>query len=81
MKKILYYSATFIIFKDRVEVKNANRPHLTGNLIPGNFEPYLKNPHLAKFYVQMPSAEDLDTPINNFYKYLKTYADTTHEFN
>jgi len=43
------HPATFIIYKDKVEVKNANKPHLMGKLIPGNFEPYPKNPNLAKF--------------------------------
>ena len=73
--------ATFIIYTDRVETKNANKPHLLGKLIPGNFEPYPKNPNLAKFFVQMARAEDLGTAISNVYKYLKLYSNTAPEFN
>ena len=49
--------------------------------MPGKFEPYSKNPNLAKFFVQMARAEDLGTGINNVYTYLKLYAGTSPEFN
>ena len=68
--------STFIIYKNKVVVKNANRARLHGVLIPGKFEPFSKNPSIAKFFVQMAFAEDLGTGINNVYRFLKPYADT-----
>jgi ATP-dependent DNA helicase RecG len=50
------HPATFIIYADRVETRNANKPHLFGNLQPGNFEPFPKNPNIAKFFVQLARA-------------------------
>lgn len=74
------HPATFIIYGDKVETRNANKPHLFGNLEPGNFEPFPKNPYIAKFFVQMARAEDLGTGISNVFRYLKPYAGTVPVF-
>ena len=68
------HPATLIIFGDRVETRNANKPHLIGKLEPGKFEPFPKNPNIAKFFVQMARAEDLGTGIGNVFRYLKPYS-------
>lgn len=72
--------ATLVIYKNKVVVKNANRARLHGMLIPGEFEPFSKNPAIAKFFVQMAFAEDLGTGINNVYRFLKPYAGTKPVF-
>ncbi len=72
--------ATLVIYKDTVVIKNPNRPRLHGFLIPGHFEPFPKNPTIAKFFVQMAFAEDLGTGINNVYHFLKHYAGTQPVF-
>src|SRR5659263_30689 len=54
--------------------RNANKPHYYGNLLPGYFEPFPKNPNLANFFVQLARAETLGTGIRNVYKYSKAYS-------
>ena len=66
--------ATFIIYANSVEVKNANKPHYFGKLIPGRFEAFPKNPILAKLFTQMGRAEELGTGIRKVYKYLHAYT-------
>jgi len=66
--------SSLIIYNDRVETKNANKPHYYGNLLPGQFEPFPKNPNLANFFVQLARAETLGTGIRNVYKYSKAYS-------
>ena len=46
------YPSTFIIYKHKVETKNANRPHLYGQLLPETFVPFPKNPHIAQIFTQ-----------------------------
>ena len=65
--------SSLIIYNDRVETKNANKPHYYGNLLPGQFEPFPKNPNLANFFVQLARAEKLGTGIR-VYKYSKAYS-------
>jgi len=68
--------SSFVIYNDRVEAKNANKPHYYGHLLPGQFEPFPKNPNIANFFVQMAHAENLGTGIRNVYRYAKAYAGT-----
>ena len=68
------YPATLIIYKDRVETKNANKPHTFGPLYPGKFEPFPKNPNMAKFFAQIGRAEELGTGIRRVFHYIKAYS-------
>ena len=68
------FPSTFIIYNDRVETKNANRPHLHQILKPGNFEPYPKNPHIAQIFTQMGRSEELGTGVNNVFRYSQNYS-------
>ncbi|MDR2621467.1 MAG: transcriptional regulator, partial [Dysgonamonadaceae bacterium] len=68
------YPSTFIIYKNRVETKNANKPHLWGVLTPDNFEPFPKNPHIAQIFTQMGRSEELGTGIRNVFKYTHLYS-------
>ena len=54
--------------------KNTNKPHLYGSITPDNYESYPKNPHLAKFFVQIGRAEELGTGIKKIFKYSKLYS-------
>ena len=68
-------SSTFIIYKDRVEVTNANNPHGScGLLLPDNFAPFPKNPLIAKFFIQLGRVDELGSGILNVYHYLKDYS-------
>ena len=66
--------ATFEILADNCIIKNANKPHLFGAIEPNNYESYPKNPHIAKFFVQMARAEELGTGIRNVFKYSQLYS-------
>lgn len=59
-----------------MECKNANKPHTWGELKPGNFEPFPKNPHIARIFTQMGRSEELGTGIQNVFRYNKIYSDT-----
>ena len=67
-------SATVEIKADSSIFKNANKPHLHGILEPANYESFPKNPHLAKFFVQIGRAEELGTGIRKIFKYSKLYS-------
>ncbi|MHC1777007.1 MAG: RNA-binding domain-containing protein [Lentimicrobium sp.] len=68
------YPSTFVIYKDSLEVKNANKPHSYGQLLPSAFEPFPKNPHIAQIFTQIGRSEELGTGIRKVYKYAKAYA-------
>jgi len=68
------FPSTFIIYADRLEVKNANRPHSYGQLLPTDFEPFPKNPHIAQIFTQIGRSEELGTGIRKVYKYAKAYS-------
>ena len=68
------YPSTFIIYKHKVETRNANRPHLYGQLLPETFVPFPKNPHIAQIFTQMGRSEELGTGLRNVYKYSKAYS-------
>lgn len=68
------HSATFTIFKDRVEILNANNPNGSGPILINNFIPFPKNPIISKFFVQIGRFEELGSGIINVNKYLKHYS-------
>ena len=68
------FPSTFIIYNDRLEIKNANKPHVYGQLIPSELEPFPKNPHIAQIFTQMGRSEELGTGIRKVYKYSKLYS-------
>jgi ATP-dependent DNA helicase RecG len=69
------FPSTFIIYSDNLEIKNANKPHNYGKLLPSKFEPFPKNPHIAQMFTQMGRTEELGTGIPKVYKYSKAYSD------
>lgn len=65
---------TFTIFADRVETRNANNPHGEGTINPTNFQPFPKNPLLAKFFIQLGRVDELGSGIMNVNKLLSYYT-------
>ena len=65
--------ARFIIFADRVEVDNANKPIGHGPINPERFSPFPKNPTIARFFVQLGRVEELGSGVRNVTRYLKSY--------
>ncbi len=72
------YPSTFIIYSNRVETKNANKPIFIGQLLPGKFEPFPKNPNIAQIFTQMGRSEELGTGVKNVFKYSKAYSGSDH---
>jgi ATP-dependent DNA helicase RecG len=68
------YPSTFVIYANKVEAKNANKPHLYGQLLPNNFVPFPKNPHIAQIFTQIGRSEELGTGVRNVFKYSKAYS-------
>ncbi|GAA4308260.1 RNA-binding domain-containing protein [Nibribacter koreensis] len=66
--------ARFIIYPDRVETDNANKPYGFGAINPENFSPYPKNPTIARFFVQLGLVEELGSGIRNVTKLLEHYS-------
>lgn len=68
------YPATFIIYKDRVEIKNANVCHGRGAIDINTFTPFSKNPAISKFFIQLGRCEELGSGVVNITRYLKQYS-------
>jgi ATP-dependent DNA helicase RecG len=66
--------ARFVIFKDRVEIDNANKPNGHGPINPEKFSPFPKNPTIAKFFAQLGRVEELGSGIRIITTYLKNYS-------
>ena len=74
------YVAKFVIERTRLYTENANRSHGHGVLILSNFEPYSKNPPIAKVFREISLADELGSGMRNTYKYTKLYSGGTPEF-
>jgi ATP-dependent DNA helicase RecG len=72
------YPSSFVIYSNRVETKNANKPIFIGQLLPGKFEPFPKNPNIAQIFTQMGRSEELGTGVKNVFKYSKAYSGSDH---
>ena len=68
------HSATFSIYKDIVEIKNANNPNGSGPIKLNNFTTFQKNPIIFKFFVQLGRVDELGSGIINVHKYLKHFS-------
>jgi ATP-dependent DNA helicase RecG len=68
------FPSTFTIYAERVVTKNANKPHLYGQLLPETFLSFPKNPHLAQLFTQLGRSEELGTGLLNVFNYSKAYS-------
>jgi ATP-dependent DNA helicase RecG len=72
------YSGTFparvTIEKERIVAENWNRALRHGRIDPENFEPYPKNPILARFFVNIGYADTLGSGVRNLMKYTRLYS-------
>jgi len=66
--------ARLIIYADRVETDNANKPRWYGPINPNGFSPYPKNPDIAKFFLQMGRVDELGSGVRNVTNYLPHYS-------
>lgn len=67
-------STELIIYRDKVETTNPNKPHLRGPLTLDSFSPFPKNPLLRKFFAEMGWADEVGSGVKNVSKYVKHYT-------
>jgi ATP-dependent DNA helicase RecG len=68
------FPARIIVEKDRILAENWNRSLQPGRIDPDNYDPYPKNPILARFFAQIGFADTLGSGVRNLYKYSKIYS-------
>ena len=67
-------TANLIIYKNSVETINANNPHGIGPIMLDDFVSFLKNPSIAKFFIQLGWVDELGSGVINVNKLLPIYA-------
>lgn len=68
------HTTELIIYKDRVEISNPNKPLFKGVMSLDAFSPYAKNPAIRKFFSEFRWTDELGSGVKNVKKYLKIYA-------
>lgn len=68
------YPAKLIIEKDYLRTENANRAKMIGKINVDFYEPYPKNPKIAKIFKEIGLADELGSGVRNMYKYTKIYS-------
>ena len=68
------YPTTMVIYSNRVEVTNPNKPIFRGLLSVDSFNPYAKNPNIRKFFSEFSWVDEIGSGVRNVYKYLNIYA-------
>ena len=68
------YPAKMIIEKEFLKTENANKAKMIGNIDVDFYEPYPKNPKIAKVFKEIGLADELGSGVKNIYKYTKIYS-------
>lgn len=68
------YPTTMVIYRNRVEVTNPNKPLFRGLLAVDSFCPYAKNPNIRKFFSEFSWVDEIGSGVRNVYKYLNIYS-------
>jgi len=74
------YVAKLVIERNRVYTENANLTHGHGALSLSTFQPFSKNPPIAKVFREIGLADELGSGMKNTYKYTKLYSGAEPEF-
>ncbi len=67
------FPTQIIIYSNRVEVTNPNKPLFRGILSVDAFNPYAKNPNIRKFFSEFLWTDEIGSGVRNVYKYLNLY--------
>jgi len=73
------YIAQFVIERDRMYTKNANRASSNGNITPENLEPNPKNPIIAAFFRNIGLADELGSGARKLFHYVPLYSGNSPE--
>lgn len=68
------FPAKLVIENDMLHTENWNKSRFDGNLDISKFEPYPKNPILARFFINIGRADTLGSGMRNLYKYTNLYS-------
>ena len=63
-----------------MKTENANKARMIGNIDINSYEPYPKNPKIAKLFKEIGLAEELGSGVKNMVKYTKIYSGGIPEF-
>ena len=74
------YPAKLIIEENVIRTENANKARMIGNIDINSYEPYPKNPKIAKLFKEIGLAEELGSGVKNMVKYTKIYSGGIPEF-
>lgn len=66
--------ATLLINNNQVSTVNANIPNGYGELSINDFSPFLKNPLIARFFMQLGRVDELGSGLLNVNRYIKNYS-------
>jgi len=67
-------ASEIIIYSDRVESKNPNKPRFTGPLDLDAFNAEAKNPNIRQFFSELNWADEIGSGVKNISKYLNFYT-------
>ncbi len=67
-------ASEIIIYTDRVEAKNPNKPRFTGPLDLETFNAEAKNPNIRKFFSELNWADEIGSGVKNINKYLNYFT-------
>jgi len=67
-------ASEIIIYKDRLEAKNPNKPRFTGPLDIDTFSAEPKNPNIRRFFSELNWADEIGSGVKNISKYLNYYS-------
>jgi ATP-dependent DNA helicase RecG len=68
------FPARVVVEKTRLVAENWNRSLRPGRIEAKDFEPYPKNPILARFFVNIGYADTLGSGVRNLYNFTKIYS-------
>lgn len=74
------YPAKLIIEKENLRTENANRAKMIGKINVDFYEPYPKNPKIAKIFKEIGLDDELGSGVRNMVKYTKIYYGGIPEF-
>ena len=67
------FVSTISIYKDRVDIKNANKPMHAGTIKKPEITPFPKNPSIAKVFRTLGIIDELGSGMSKIFKYGKIY--------
>jgi len=67
-------ASEIIIYADRVEAKNPNKPRFSGPLDLDTFSAEPKNPNIRRFFSELNWADEIGSGVKNITKYLNIYT-------